>query len=164
MSIKLSFSIIYGLLFSFVGLVVGLIILLTTPNDDYNGFFLPASIGAFLTAWSLSRLFLKRVNQFTTIRITWVSILVGLLSHWACWYIVVIILNFDYWVLDESLLGSYFDTPIDPLNGLYSVFAFCLWSWMLYGWITVPYSVATAFLARYYDEKKNERGAVDNQA
>ena len=156
MSTRLSFSIIYGLLFSLVGLAVGLVILLTTPNEDYNGFFLPASIGGFLTAWGLSRLFLERANGFKTIRITWVSILVGLLSHWTCWYIVVILLNFDYWILDESLMGGYFDTPIDLLNGLYGVFAFCLWSWVFYGWITVPGSVATAFLARYFYERKNE--------
>ncbi len=133
----MNFSILFGVLFSIVGFFVGLYISQTAVNDDYKIFFIYSSIAAFLTAFISAYLLIERRNKFTNNRIILTSIFVGFFSHWVCWGLLF---GFEVFLIKGSLF--------DFIEALYSVFAFCLWSWFFFGWITVPGSILAIYVSR----------------
>ena len=130
---KPKFPLVFSLLFSIIGLIVGIWISQTTSNNDYSYFYVYSTLAGFITAWILSKYFIDKKNNYTNTRLIIVGILVGLLSHWLCWYLITLEMNFRYWVLAE-----YFSSPpINPLFGIAGVFVFCLYSWVFFGWATI---------------------------
>ncbi len=153
---KISFSTIYGLLFSLVGIAVGAYIVYSGANEDYDFFFVWAGLGGFLTAWSLSKLFLDRNDK---LKISWffqVSFVVGLLSHWTCWLLLWTWVQIDYWVFDNLFVDYSMDEPDNFFYGFLFAPLFGLFSWAFYGWVTVPLSILTVYLSKPLYERLNE--------
>jgi|GEM_PF-7028211 hypothetical protein len=145
-----SFSTLFGLLFSIVGIMLGLWITFISTNKDYDYFFIYSSISGFLTAKLLAKYVIERRNDFSQKNLLIVSILTGLMSHWLCWYMINIGLNFRYWILGEH----FFSPPVDPLSGILWVFNLCLFSWIIVGWATVLGGVISIYSSQWiYDRK-----------
>ncbi len=145
----LKFPLIYGLLFSLIGIVIGIYISQIGGSEDYKYFYVYASISGFITAWVVSYLINQRKNRFSNVHLFLTSIIVGLLSHWLCWYFIAIELNIRFWIFDEH----FFEPPLNLFESLFGVFAFCLWSWMFFGWATVIGSISTIYIAKYINLK-----------
>lgn len=138
---KLSLPTLYGLLFMCVGMLVGGFVSSSAISHDYSYFFIYASLSGFLTAKYLAKLFIRRNSTFLSYAN--VSIFVGLLSHWLCWYFAAIEANIRYWILDEYALSP----PLNLLYGMYGALVLCLPSWIFAGWATVLGSVICLLIA-----------------
>ena len=142
---NISFSTIFGILFAIIGLVIGLLISNTTINDDYKYFYLYSVFAGFITAKLFAKYLIEKKSKFTNIRLITTSILTGLLSHWLCWYIIILELNFRYWILDEH----FFSPPTDPILGVFGVFALALWSWLFFGWATILGGILSIYTTKW---------------
>lgn len=141
---KIKFEILYGLLYSIAGLGIGGYISVTSIGEGYDFFWLYATLAGFLTGYLLSFFFIVRRNNYKSYNLLVIAPIVGLISHWLCWYLMAIELNVRYWIFGEH----FFQPPVNLLESLYGVFVFCLWSWLFFGWITVLWAVFAVFIAR----------------
>jgi len=140
-----SFSSLFGLLFSLTGIIIGIWIANTTDNKDYNYFYIYAAASGFITAKLLAKYFIEKPKKFTHKRLILVSVLSGLLSHYLCWYLIILEMNVRYWILGEHFLSP----PVDPLSGLYGVFAIVLWSWLFFAWATILGGILSMYTTKW---------------
>jgi len=141
----ISFSSIFGLLFSIIGLVIGIWISNTAISGSYRYFYLYSTISGFITAKLFAKYIIEKKKKFTHTRFISVSIFTGLLSHWLCWYLITLELNFRYWILNEH----FFSPPIDPLLGIFGVFVFAFWSWLFFGWATILGGIISIYTTKW---------------
>lgn len=130
-----------------MGIVCGVVgaaivaLVLASPHaaDDLwaDYFFLFAGIGAFITATLLWQCFIERKSSLNLPRAICVGCLSGFLSHYLCWYLLLLSANMSYWIFGYPV-SSLGEAPIDPITALWGGLVYCLWSWLLVGWITVP--------------------------
>ena len=146
-----SFSTLFGLLFSVIGIIVGIWIAYTTSNKDYENFYIYSGISGFITGKLLAKHIIEKRNRFNHKSYFIVAILTGVFSHWLCWYVKTLVLNFRYWILNERL----FSPPTDPLFGIYEAFVFCLLSWLLAGWATVLGGILSIYITKWIYERKS---------
>jgi hypothetical protein len=141
---KVKFSILFASLFAFIGIAIGLYLTGDAVSENYHFFYIFSGTAAFLTAWTLSYFLIERKANYSNLRIALVALIVGVMSHWVCWYLITIELNIRYYFLDEF----FFEPPLNLLEATYWVFAPCLYSWMFFGWATIIGAGISAFLAR----------------
>jgi len=138
-------AVTFGLLCVPVGVAIGLFVS-RDANDGSLGYFAVfAALSAFLVSTFLWWLLIQRTNKRTNRRAVTVGILTGLLSHWLCWYLMLLWSNVDFWLLGGtgSSLG---EAPMNPLFGIAGVLALCLWSWALFAWVTVGAGIGIALV------------------
>ncbi|WP_282122684.1 hypothetical protein [Algibacter mikhailovii] len=148
MKIK-SFSTLFGILFSIIGIIVGIWISLSAISNDYKYFYIYSGISGFITGKLFAKYIIEKKNRFNHQNYILVGIITGLLSHWLCWYLITLELNFRYWILNEHFSSR----PIDPLLGIFGVLVFCLWSWLIVGWATVLGGIASVYGTKWIYEK-----------
>lgn len=146
-----SFSTLFGMLFSLIGITVGIWVSSISISEDYQYFYIYSAVSGFITGKFLSRHLIEKKDGFNNRRYIIVAVLTGLLSHWLCWYLITLELNFRYWFLDEHS----FSQPIDPFLGIFGVFVFCLWSWTIVGWATVLGGIASIYGTTWIHKKIN---------
>lgn len=149
--IALKFPFLFGILFSLIGIIIGVFISHTAVSKDYEYFYFYSGIAGFITAWISAFLIIERTKQDSDFRLIITSIIVGLLSHWLCWYLVGIELNIRYHIFKEY----FFEPPMNLFVSVIGVFAFCLWSWLFFGWVTVLGSILSIYMAKYLKIKWN---------
>lgn len=148
-----SFSTIFGVLFSLIGITVGIWVSSIAISKDYQYFYIYSAISGFTTGKFLSKYLIEKKNRFNHREYIMVAVLTGLLSHWLRWYLITLHLNFRYWILAEHS----FSPPIDPFLGVFAVFVFCIWSWTLVGWATVLGGIASIYGTTWYFYKNKTR-------
>ena len=157
MKIK-SFSTLFGILFSIIGIIVGIWISTTAISNDYRYFYIYSGISGFITGKLFAKYIIEKKNRFNHQNYIIVAILTGLLSHWLCWYLITLELNFRYWIMDVH----FFSPPINPLMGILGVFVFCLWSWIFVGWATVLGGIVSIYSTKWIYER-NESTMHNNE-
>ena len=107
-------ALLYGLLCAPVGLVIGFFVASEASDGVYRCFSFYAALAAFLMSAFLWWLMIQRSNKPSSGRAVAVGILSGLLSHWLCWFLILLWSNVDFWLLNGagSSLG---EAPMDPL-------------------------------------------------
>ena len=148
MKIK-SFSTIFGLLFSLIGIIVGIWVAYISVNKDYSYFYIYSGVSGFITGKLFSKYIIEKKNLYSNTMYFTVAILTGLISHWLCWYLITLELNFRYWILDEH----FFSPPIDPFFGIFGVLILCLWSWIFVGWATILGGIISVYTTKWIYEK-----------
>ncbi|MCT4559804.1 MAG: hypothetical protein N4A41_00350 [Crocinitomicaceae bacterium] len=147
---NLSFSTLFGILFSIVGIMVGLWISITSGNNDYKYLYVYSGISGFLTGKLLANPLVENGKKFNHKNLILVGILSGLLSHWLCWYLLMLEYNFRFWILNED----FYSRPIDPILAIPGVFVLCFWSWLFVGWVTVLGGITAIYGAKWINKKK----------
>ncbi len=131
----------FGQLYSLVGLGVGLFITVTSAGD-YSGFFIFAAAGGFAAQFLCWRFIVERrgidpARRYKTTRTVLTGAFGGLLSHYLCWYFYLVVANIQYWISGTGM-GSLGEAPMDLFTGLGAMWLHTLFSWLFYGWVTVP--------------------------
>ena len=152
MSPALTASAVFGALCAPVGIVVGAYIGLTATGDGYQLFFLPAGLGAFVTALGFWWLMVERGARHTLMRGALAGASAGVVAHYVCWYLLLLG-NFARAAMAGETLGGNAGA-IDPLNALWGAAAFTFWSLIIFGWLTLP---AGALLGAGYAKWRRRR-------
>ena len=126
-----------SLLAGLFGLIGGTFVWWGAIGDGYELFPAAAALAAFGATAFFWWLIVVRRNNYTVKAGLLAGGLSGLVSHWLCWYLLIIGANACYWLTGDCL-SSLGDQPIDPLNGLWGALFFSLFSLLFVGWMTVP--------------------------
>ena len=156
---ELKFPILFGLQFSIVGLFVGVWISSTTSNKDYSYFYIYSTIAGFITAWILAHFLIEKKKNYSLERLIIVAVSTGLISHWLCWYIIILKYNFSFWILGDHYFNE--TPPANPILAIFGALVFALWSLIFYGWITISGGIMT-ILTSYLIQKKNLKSTLPN--
>ncbi|MFZ0945269.1 MAG: hypothetical protein WB930_08460 [Syntrophobacteraceae bacterium] len=132
-------SLSIGILYCPVGLGLGAFAAYQAIGEGYRFFPLYAGVAALITCSVLWWLIIERPCRRGVAAGIVAGALAGLLSHPVCWYLKILAANIGYWVLRTGAYSSSLgEPPVDPLNGLWGAFVLSLWSWLFFGWVTIP--------------------------
>ena len=132
-------SLSIGILYCPVGLSLGAFVAYQAAGEGYRFFPVYAGAAALITCSVLWWLIVEMPGRRSVAAGIVAGALGGLLSHPVCWYLKILAANIGYWVLRSSAYSSSFgEPPVDPLNGLWGAFVLSLWSWLFFGWVTIP--------------------------
>lgn len=143
-------SIVAGLLYLVVGIAVGIFVGIRSSNDSYKSFYIFAGLGAFLSTFLLWLILIEKARN--KLEGVVVGIFTGVISHYFCWYLLLLVFNIEYWVLGNK--GGTLEPPIDPLNAIWAVIVYCLWSLIFFGWITIPAGMIICWLYAWFLNRK----------
>ncbi len=135
LNILYSNSMKIGLLYSIIGLLIGLYI--SNPfTNDWRYFYLFSSFSGFITTALLWQLFIEKSKRRSLIKAVFIGLLTGILSHYVCWYLQLS--GYYFYDLFFGIDAAANAKPVHPFQGLLYAFVLTLYSLMLFGWITVP--------------------------
>ncbi|MCB0156389.1 MAG: hypothetical protein KDF65_16450 [Anaerolineae bacterium] len=126
-----------SLLAGLCGLIGGSWVWWLASGAGYELFPAAAALAAWGTTAFFWWLIVVRRNNYTLKAGLLAGGLSGLVSHWLCWYLLIVGANGCYW-LTGGCASSLGEPPIDPLNGVWGALAFSLLSLLFVGWVTVP--------------------------
>ena len=136
---KLGFSLRYAVLFGGTSALAGWLFTASAMGEDWENFWMYSGSGSFLVAWGLSYFLIQRRHDCSTMRLVTVGTRIALLSHWFCWYLLLLV---GY---TKGLAGSTsFADPATPLEAVPMAFGYALFSLAFLGWTAVPISIAIA--------------------
>jgi len=138
-------SLTMGAACSAAGLLAGAWLVATAQDTKgYLGFVVAAPLAAFLTGLVLWRLLVAGRHAPGRGAAVFAGVTTGILSHWLCWYFVIVIQNLRHVLLGEvSSLG---EPPVNLLDGLWAAGAFSFWSLIVIGWATAPLGGLIGFI------------------
>ena len=77
-----------------------------------------------------------------------------LFAHYFTWYSMLIVINIQYWVFGLQV-NSLNEPPINLIVGLFAMLLPTLISYIVVGWITIPYGVVIGwFFNQKYQNTK----------
>lgn len=148
-----------GVVCAAVGAILGLYVR-SRAVGGYDWFPVFSSLAGGTTGGLLWWSLLARRARYLNENGALIGALCGFVSHYVCWYMLIT----AYWtcsLVSGGCLSSLGETPMNPFQALLGAFGFSLWSWILFGWITVPVgAVLGALLAvRWKRRVLNDRSA-----
>jgi len=155
---RVSSTLAAGLVAGISGSLVGLIVSNTASGSGYELFPLYAALAAFLSAALFWWLLLGRKNNYTIVRGVFAGGLASIVSHYLCWYLLILAQNLCYWVW-KSCTSSLGEPPADPILGLLGAAGLSFFSLIFYWWLTViPGILIAVVLSIWYrrGEKNSE--------
>ncbi len=75
------------------------------------------------------------------------------MAHYFSWYMMLLVINFQYWILDMKI-GSLNTPPIDPLLGLLVMWIYTFFSIFFVGWITLPVGALIGGIYGYWQYRR----------
>lgn len=137
-------SLIMGLGCGLVGLAVGAWVACTAIGEGYASMLLAAPLGAFLAGFLFWFALVARNPAPGRLRPVAAGVLAGIVGHWICLYLLILLQNLRYlWLGETDSLGG---PPMDPLNGLWGAAVLSFWSLVMFGWLTAPVGGLLGFL------------------
>lgn len=134
---KLGFSLRYAVLFGGTSALAGWLFTASAMGEDWENFWMYSGSGSFLVAWGLSYFLIQRRHDCSTMRLVTVGTLIALLSHWCCWYLLLLV---GY---TKGLAASTsFADAANPLEAIPMACGYALFSLAFLGWTAVPISIA----------------------
>lgn len=129
-------TVLFASLCTPVGVGVGVYLKLTSIGD-YSEFPYYSGLAAFLAPAAIWYLMIERNKKIGIGRGVGAGILGAALSHFVCWYLMIIGANIEYWVLGRQV-GSLPGPPMNPLEGVLGAFTYSMLSFLFLGWVTLP--------------------------
>lgn len=144
-----------GIIYSLFGILVGLWVAITSIGDGYEWFPLYAGLAAFITAGSLWRIIIERRQCHTIQNGVMIGALSGILSHYVCWYLQVIVVNIKYYWFGTGL-SSLGEPPANIFMGITGAFWLSLYSLLFFGLPTVIVGSAVGGFFCWRIQKRRE--------
>ncbi|HEY0976143.1 MAG TPA: hypothetical protein VGE21_01630 [Flavobacteriales bacterium] len=148
----------FGLFNALVGVIVGLHLTVTATGNGYWAFIVAAPIAAFLTAGICWRCFQSDSEPIETPYLFVIGLISGTASHYVTFVLLGLGINILYLIgaYEGDSLGN---PPPNLLMVIAGSFATTLYSLLMYGWVTVPASILSGFLVKWFSPKP---ALVDN--
>lgn len=143
----------YGLINAALGLAIGIYITIAAIGDDYYSFGLAAPLAAFFTASLMWMLIMKKT--VSGIRVFFTGLLTGTVSHYIAFIFLSIGMNICY-LTTGGCTGSLNEPSASIIDMITDGYGLTFFSLLIFGWITVPYSIIAGFLLLRVERKKIE--------
>ena len=130
-------TLIVGGLSGLIGLLIGLYVSFVATGEGYEYFPIIAFLAAFGTSSALFWWIAARSRTRRVARGAFTGALAGALSHYVCWYLLILVNNLCYW-LTGGCLDSLGQPPVDLLNALWGAAVLSIPSLVFFGWLTIP--------------------------
>lgn len=122
----------------------------SATGEGWGYFWLAAVAAGALTSGGLWWLLAARRDRYSRRRGAWIGALAGLVGHPVCWYFNILASNICYWTTG-GCVSSLQEPPVDLVVGLAAALALSIWSWLLFGLLTVPLgALGGSLLGRRY--------------
>ncbi|NEU06837.1 hypothetical protein GZH53_00795 [Flavihumibacter sp. R14] len=141
----------YGLINAVIGFIIGGAVATFAIGNGYYIFALAAPLAAFITGaffWSAIN---KKPENYSTGRIILTGFLTGTVSHYITFILLSVGENICYWTTG-GCTASLGGPPVSVLSMSTAAFAFCFFSLLFFGWLTVLLSVVAGFLVKTKNE------------
>jgi hypothetical protein len=152
-------SIVLGLTYSPVGLIIGIIVWYDAIGEGYFPLIFTSAAGAFISGF----IFYYLVTRFLKLNFIkkglLIGILAGFLSHPIVWYSNFLFANFCFHALGKCV-SSLGEAPADLLSAIPFSFVFSFYSLLFFGWINIPVAIIIAIGFSKYIEIKQQ--AINN--
>ncbi len=125
-----------GLFYSPVGISMGAYVAATANGDGYGLFPLYAGLAAFSTFTVLWWLIVRRKNNLKVLNGAIAGVLSGIVSHYVCWYLLLVEANIKYILLGKGL-SSLGEPPQNLIQSFWGALVLSAVSLFLCGWFTV---------------------------
>lgn len=139
-------SLIFGLLNSIVGFLIGLQVFLLSIGDYYDMFVFAAPIAMFICGSLFWRFVFPSKSNYLKVII--VGILTGTVSHYLCFILISIILKLCY-LITGGCLDSMGNPPTSIGAMILGGWVLSFFSLILFGWKTVLGSISIAVVMKY---------------
>ena len=148
MSNSLKFSIFNSL----AALATGVYITVSAIANGYWMFIIAAPAATFLCAYILWQRIIGVAEVICPGKLILIGFLTGSISHYLCWLLLNIGLNICY-VTTGGCTSSLAEPPIPVWQMTYLGLIYTGISLLFLGWITIPASIAFAFLTSHLAKK-----------
>ena len=102
------------------------------------------------TSWALWGSFIERRDQYTFLRGLLVGGLIGIVSHYVCWYFETTGYFFITFMTDPQKHKEI----IDPLTAIWSSAVMSVYSLLLVGWISTPIAMALGAACGHFGKRR----------
>ncbi len=141
----------YGLINSLLGLVIGIIVTITSIGGGYYSLIILIPISMFLTGGISWKFIIKESNDKSKVFLT--GLITGIFSHYLTFVLLSIWMNICYWTIEKSS-SSLNEPPESILNMLGAGFVYAFFSIMFSGWLTIFFSIAIGHIILRRENKK----------
>ena len=141
----MSKAIKYGSFNSIIGLLIGIFITTFSIGKGYWIFIVGAPISAFLCGFYFWKLALKKWNEDRIKRLIFTGFLTGTVSHYLCWILLGVSKSICYH-LTGNCISSLGEPPIEIWQTFFFAIIMTGWSFLFFGWITIPSAMVLGFL------------------
>lgn len=146
---RIGFAGIYSISFGMISALAGYLFVSEYANEDWLYLWVYTGLSGLITAYFCSKFFIERKQKYNAIRLLTISIIVGILSHWLNWHLLITV---NY--IQVEYFGYYmYDTPTNPFEGLFVAVQLSFISLMFFGWTAIPISACLIFLTQYIIDK-----------
>lgn len=129
-------SVIISIIYSLIGISVGLYISHLSSAEGYDYFPIFSGLSSFIVTFLIWKYIVLRREQTTLFAGGFAGFIIVLLSHHLTLYFltVVIYIQIKFFNFPMSVGGE----PIDPIQGIYLIYPMTIFSYILPGYITIP--------------------------
>jgi hypothetical protein len=139
-----------GTLCGLAGTLIGWLVSQSAIGEGYEVFPIFTGLAAFITSAGLWWVMLAKNGKYSFLRGAAAGGLAGILSHYVCWYLLMLSYNLCFWLFGgcRSSLG---EPPEDPISALWGAIVLSVGSLLFGGWLTIPIGIAAGGIlaARY---------------
>lgn len=123
----------FGVVCCPVGIFVGIMVLIDS-NGNWSTFPFYSTFAAFIAPAVVWYLILEQKKIFTTVRGVYAGCIGAVTAHFACWYSILLVADITSYLKLNPLGGE----RIGPIMGLEGGFYLALFSFIFFGWLTIP--------------------------
>ncbi len=138
-------------LMGFMCMIIGVLVgarSMASPGEGWRSMPLLAGVSAFASGTLCWWLFAARHLQSNIGSGVLAGAAAGLIAHYLTFYLLIVRQNIAYWASGST--SSLGEPPIDLLRGIVGAAPFTLFSYLFFGWFTIPAGAAIgALYARY---------------
>ena len=134
--VRFGFALSYAAFFGATSALAGWFLPAILMAEGWENFWLYSGSASFLVAWGLSYLLIQRRHACNTMRMVAVGTAIALMSHWFCWYLLLLLTYIQslWWAPSDAMLAT-------PLQAIPMASGYALLSLAFFGWTSVPISI-----------------------
>lgn len=147
MRYSLKYAILFSMYSAFIAYVMSSYGKKIGVAESWDFMWIYFGIATFIVTYTLSYFFIEKKVNYRKTRLFFIAILIAILSHWLCSYLILVI-EFVKAVFN----GLPLDSIINPINGIAAAAIYSILGLLFIGWFTMPVCIALSFLLKKTDD------------
>ena len=154
MRYSLKYAILFSMYSAFIAYVMSSYGKKIGVAESWDFMWIYFGIATFIATYTLSYFFIEKKVNYRKTRLFFLAILIGILSHWLCHYVILVI---EF--VKALFNGLPLDSIINPINGIAAAAVYSILGLLFIGWFTMPVCIALSLLLK----KKDDISKIENK-